>query len=72
MLVTCKSQACLFCQDLGQMPSPTMADKLAFWAAALVNPLPALGVTSRFEPRVESGGFSGHLVGGLKWTCLKL
>jgi len=38
-------------EDLGQMPPPTMADKLAMWAAALVNPLPALG---RPGPEVTS------------------
>ncbi|CAL1147012.1 unnamed protein product [Cladocopium goreaui] len=39
-------------KDLGQMPPPTMADKLAMWAAALVNPLPALGVALEIRPAV--------------------
>ena len=38
-----------FLQDLGQMPPPTRANDLAYWAAALVNPLPALGISMNGE-----------------------
>lgn len=40
--------------DLGPMPSATDADDLAFWVAALVNPLPALGVAMEIRPAVLS------------------
>eukprot|EP00434_Breviolum_minutum_P007186 symbB.v1.2.006342.t1/scaffold374.1/size218025/3 len=34
------------------MPPPTRANDLAYWAAALVNPLPALGVALEIRPAV--------------------
>jgi len=40
--------------DLGPMPSPEDAGELALWAAALVNPLPALGVAYEIRPSVLS------------------
>ncbi|CAK9066153.1 Uncharacterized protein SCF082_LOCUS33736 [Durusdinium trenchii] len=39
-------------KDLGEMPSTIDANRLAFWAAALVNPLPALGVALEIRPAV--------------------
>lgn len=39
-------------EDLGAMPSPESPGDLAFWVAALVNPLPALGVASEIRPKV--------------------
>lgn len=40
--------------DLGPMPLPEDAEKLAFWVAALVNPLPGLGVALEIRPAVLS------------------
>jgi len=39
-------------EDLGEMPSPESPGDLAFWVAALVNPLPALGVAFEIRPKV--------------------
>ena len=38
--------------DLGPMPEAEEADDRAFWAAALINPLPALGVAREVRPAV--------------------
>merc|ERR1712150_67797 len=38
--------------DLGPMPPPERAGQLAFWVAALVNPLPALGVAFEIRPAI--------------------
>ena len=40
-------------RDLGPMPDPDDADDLALWTAALVNPLPALGVAVEIRPLVR-------------------
>jgi len=37
-------------EDLGPAPSPKDAGELALWVAALVNPLPALGVAREIRP----------------------
>ena len=48
--------------DLGQMPDADDIDDLAFWTAALVNPLPALGVCSEIRPAVlEASSTSARL-----------
>ena len=39
-------------QDLGPMPSPEHPSRLALWAAALVNPLPGLGVAPEIRPLI--------------------
>ena len=39
-------------RDLGPMPDADDPDDLALWAAALVNPLPALGVAVEIRPYV--------------------
>ena len=39
-------------QDLGPMPPPEAAGHLAIWVAALVNPLPGLGVAMEIRPDV--------------------
>ncbi|CAJ1456879.1 unnamed protein product [Effrenium voratum] len=39
-------------KDLGTMPSVQEAQRLAIWVAALVNPLPALGVALEIRPAV--------------------
>lgn len=39
-------------KDLGPRPSPEDPDEFAFWVAALVNPLPALGVAFEIRPFV--------------------
>mmetsp|Transcript_7210 Transcript_7210/g.17806 ORF Transcript_7210/g.17806 Transcript_7210/m.17806 type:complete len:155 (-) Transcript_7210:410-874(-) len=36
--------------DLGPMPSPSNPEELALWIAALINPLPALGVAPEIRP----------------------
>jgi hypothetical protein len=38
--------------QLGPMPDPENSDDLAFWTAALVNPLPALGVCKEVRPYI--------------------
>ena len=38
--------------DLGPIPDAEDADDLAFWVAALVNPVPALGVCREVRPRL--------------------
>lgn len=38
--------------DLGPMPPPEAAGHLALWVAALINPLPALGVAYEIRPAV--------------------
>lgn len=59
--------------DLGPMPPPEEAGRLALWVAALVNPLPALGVAYEIRPaaltapsvsqrlRVASEGIRGSI-----------
>lgn len=49
--------------DLGPMPTPELADTLAFWVAALVNPLPALGVAFEIRPAVLAARNVGERVG---------
>mmetsp|Transcript_2568 Transcript_2568/g.4380 ORF Transcript_2568/g.4380 Transcript_2568/m.4380 type:complete len:266 (+) Transcript_2568:44-841(+) len=39
-------------EDIGNMPEPKEAGQLAIWVAALVNPLPALGVAYEIRPAV--------------------
>lgn len=41
-------------EDLGPMPQPEDADRLALWVAALVNPLPMLGVAHEIRPAILS------------------
>ena len=38
--------------DIGAMPQPEEADDLALWVAALVNPIPSLGVCKEIRPKV--------------------
>mmetsp|Transcript_35707 Transcript_35707/g.90870 ORF Transcript_35707/g.90870 Transcript_35707/m.90870 type:complete len:295 (+) Transcript_35707:53-937(+) len=37
-------------EDLGPMPPPESAGRLALWVAALINPLPAMGVAYEIRP----------------------
>jgi len=39
-------------KSLGEIPPPTDPSALAFWGAALINPLPALGVAPEIRGRV--------------------
>ena len=48
--------------DLGPMPEADLADERAFWTAALINPLPALGVASEVRPAVLCADAAGPRV----------
>ena len=51
--------------DLGPLPDADDADDCAFWTAALINPLPALGVCREIRPMVLSAP-DAH--GRLQWV----
>ena len=50
-------------QDLGPMPSPDNPTAFAVWGAALINSLPALGVSAELRgAMLESEGARGNFV----------
>lgn len=56
---------------IGQMPTTEQPARLACWVAALINPIPALGVAYEIRPALLCAPTVGHMI-GIAWQGVKL